>query len=73
MAKEPACHAGDIVLLRAEIIGFGSEGPCTSFANSPKVESAGEKRLFSRSVFGATPATGPGADFLRVQVAVHHV
>src|SRR5262249_56064 len=31
---------------------------CASFANSPKVESAGEKRLFSRSVFGATPATG---------------
>jgi len=27
MANSLACHAGDIVLLRAEIIGIGSEGP----------------------------------------------
>jgi hypothetical protein len=27
MANGLACHAGDIVLLRAEIIGIGSEGP----------------------------------------------
>jgi hypothetical protein len=27
MANNLACHAGDIVLLRAEIIGIGSEGP----------------------------------------------
>ena len=27
MAGKPACHTGDVVLLRAEIIGFGSEGP----------------------------------------------
>jgi hypothetical protein len=27
MASKPACHTGDIVLLRAEIIGLGSEGP----------------------------------------------
>jgi hypothetical protein len=33
---------------------------CTSFANSPKAESAEEKRLFSRSVFGTTSATGTG-------------
>jgi hypothetical protein len=33
---------------------------CISFANSPKAESAEEKRLFSRSVFGATSATGAG-------------
>jgi hypothetical protein len=31
---------------------------CTSFANSPKAEPAEEKRLVSRSVFGATFATG---------------
>jgi hypothetical protein len=36
----------------------------TSFANSPKAESAEEKRLFSRSVFGATSATGAGTHFL---------
>ena len=27
MANSLACHAGDIVLLRAEIIGVGSDGP----------------------------------------------
>jgi len=27
MVNSLACHAGDIVLLRAEIIGIGSEGP----------------------------------------------
>jgi hypothetical protein len=27
MANSLACHAGAIVLLRAEIIGIGSEGP----------------------------------------------
>jgi hypothetical protein len=27
MANKLECHAGDTVLLRAEIIGFGSEGP----------------------------------------------
>jgi len=27
MANKLACHAGDSVLLRAEIIGLGSEGP----------------------------------------------
>ena len=27
MANSLGCHAGDIVLLRAEIIGLGSEGP----------------------------------------------
>jgi hypothetical protein len=27
MANKLACHAGDTVLLRAEIIGLGSEGP----------------------------------------------
>ena len=27
MANSLACHAGDIVLLPAEIIGIGSEGP----------------------------------------------
>ena len=27
MANSLACHNGDVVLLRAEIIGIGSEGP----------------------------------------------
>jgi hypothetical protein len=27
MTSQPACHTGDIILLRAEIIGIGSEGP----------------------------------------------
>jgi hypothetical protein len=27
MANSLACHPGDIVLLRAEIIGIGSDGP----------------------------------------------
>ena len=27
MANSLACHTGDIVLLRAEIIGVGSDGP----------------------------------------------
>jgi hypothetical protein len=27
MANKLLCHAGDIVLLRAEIIGLGSDGP----------------------------------------------
>ena len=27
MANSHPCHAGDIVLLRAEIIGVGSDGP----------------------------------------------
>jgi hypothetical protein len=30
MANNLACHAGDIVLLRAEIIGVGSDGPATT-------------------------------------------
>jgi len=42
---------------------------CASFANFPKAE-AEEKRLFSRSVFGATFATVLGTDFLKAQVAV---
>jgi hypothetical protein len=27
MTDNPTCHAGDIVLLRAEIVGVGSDGP----------------------------------------------
>ena len=27
MANKLECHAGDTVLLRAEVIGFGSDGP----------------------------------------------
>jgi hypothetical protein len=35
MANKLACHAGDTVLLRAEIIGLGSEGPYVRVETGP--------------------------------------